>query len=89
MTGRPAPERAVLAQEPATMSETTQCGFRFGAALVERYHEIDGRVCIGVTTDTGKKIHVYVSRTGRSLRVFNGNGGEWTAPPPATEEQPR
>lgn len=61
-------------------SERTDFGFRFGAALVEQIMTVDGRVVIGVKTDTGAEIHVYVSRTGRSLRVFRRGKGEMIIP---------
>ncbi len=54
---------------------TTDYGFTFGAAEVTRMTSIDGNVCIRVETSAGKHIDVYVSPTGRSLRVFSG--GEW------------
>jgi hypothetical protein len=57
-----------------TVRENTQFGFRFGAALVERCMELpDNRVIITVKTDSGRSIDIYVSRTGRSLRVFEGH----------------
>jgi hypothetical protein len=62
----------------------TPFGFQWGPALVERRMERDGRICLGIRTDTGREIHVYVSRTGRSVRVFE-NGQELTAPPAPTE----
>lgn len=62
----------------------TPFGFQWGPALVERRMERDGRICLGIRTDTGREVHVYVSRTGRSIRVFE-NGQELTAPPASTE----
>lgn len=38
--------------------------------------EHQGRVVITVETEAGKAVDVYVSRTGRSLRVFS-EGIEW------------
>jgi len=32
--------------------------------------EIDGRVCVDITTRTGTAITVYVSAQGRSVRVY-------------------
>ena len=61
----------------AVVCERTQYGFRFGAARFECTIELpDGRVVVTVTTDTGRKLDIYVSRTGRSLRVF-GDHKEW------------
>ena len=64
-----------------TYSETTY-GFKWGAALVQRMTSLTdrkgvvNRVVIGITTDSGKHIDVYVSGSGRSLRVFS-DGKEW------------
>lgn len=56
----------------------TQFGFRFGAVLVERATSLpDGRVCVSIKSDAGKQLHVYVSRTGRSVRIFTPGGEEW------------
>lgn len=53
------------------ITKRTQYGFRFGAALVECCSALpEDRVVITVTTDSGRKLNIYVSRTGRSLRVF-------------------
>lgn len=54
----------------------TEYGFVWGAAEVERRWSRDGTVVIGVKTMAGKSIDIYVSPTGRSLRVFGQ--GEWT-----------
>ncbi len=51
-------------------------GFAWGPVEVRRVFEHEGRVCLEVITDTGKAISIYVSRTGRSVRVF-GDGVEW------------
>jgi hypothetical protein len=53
-------------------------GFAWGPVYVQRTTEIDGRVVLTVTTDTGQSIDIYVSRTGRSLRVFKKGHGELT-----------
>lgn len=67
-----------MTSEEQTRYEETKYGFRFGALLVERAASLgDGRVCIGITTDTGQLLHVYASKTGRSLRVFTPGAGEW------------
>jgi hypothetical protein len=59
------------------LTEITRFGFRFGAALVERACDLPaGRTVTTVTTDAGKRLDIYVSRTGRSLRVF-ADGQEW------------
>jgi hypothetical protein len=64
----------------------TPYGFKWGPALVERRMEFEGRVCIGVITETGRRVDVYVSRTGRSVRVFE-NGQELTATPSPSPER--
>jgi hypothetical protein len=51
-------------------------GFAWGPMEVRRVAEVSGSVALDITTDTGKRVTVYVSPTGRSLRVF-GDGGEW------------
>ncbi len=51
-------------------------GFAWGPLNVVRYAEIDGRVVLGLETDTGRRFEVYVSPTGRSLRVFEKGHGE-------------
>jgi hypothetical protein len=51
-------------------------GFAWGPVEVRRSMSIDGRVALTISTDAGQAIEVYVSRTGRSLRVF-GKSGEW------------
>jgi hypothetical protein len=57
--------------------ELTNYGFTFGAAEVVRLADLpDGAVCIQVKTEAGKSIDVYVSRAGRSIRVFS-QGKEW------------
>lgn len=53
-------------------NHSTEYGFKFGAATVERMFSHRGRVCVAVTTDTGQRVEIYVSPTGRSLRVFRG-----------------
>jgi hypothetical protein len=61
--------------------ERTVYGFKWGAAEVTRLTERDGQVCIGVKTDTGQEVDIYVSPTGRSLRVFHHGKGELKAMP--------
>lgn len=53
-------------------SELTDYGFQFGAALVERCAEIRGTTITRITPDTGERLDIYVSPTGRSVRVFRG-----------------
>lgn len=56
----------------------TQYGFQFGALLVQRATSLpDGRVCVSIKSDAGKELHIYASRTGRSVRVFTPGGEEW------------
>lgn len=57
-------------------------GFRWGPLVVERVATYpakngDYRV-IRVRTDAGKRIDIYVSPTGRSVRVYSDGGKEWT-----------
>ena len=54
-------------------AELTTYGFRFGACEVTRIASIGGRVVMGIRTDAGREIQVYVSTLGRSLRVFDMN----------------
>jgi hypothetical protein len=59
------------------VTELTDFGFKFGAAEVLRAAVMpDGAVCIQVETEAGKSVDVYVSRAGRSIRVFS-QGKEW------------
>lgn len=57
-------------------STTTRFGFVFGAAEVLRSAIFPSATVITVKTTTGKSIDIYVTPTGRSLRVFSG-GREW------------
>lgn len=55
----------------------TTFGFVTGPVEVSKlYSTSDGSVAIRISTDSGKKLNVYCSPTGRSLRVFNGKGVE-------------
>jgi hypothetical protein len=57
--------------------ELTDYGFTFGACEVTRLAALpDGSVCLRIATTGGKRIDVYVSPTGRSLRVFSPSA-EW------------
>lgn len=51
-------------------------GFAWGPLEVVRAAEHRGYCALDVKTDAGKRITVYVSPTGRSIRVF-GDGAEW------------
>jgi len=58
-------------------------GFRWGPMTVTRLSDLNparDALVLGITTDAGQEIEVYVSGKGRSLRVF-GRGkskrGEW------------
>lgn len=55
-------------------------GFRWGQVLVERLasiHRRKGDRCswkiIRITPDTGKTVEVYISPTGRSIRIYKGH----------------
>lgn len=51
-------------------------GFAWGPLEVVRATEHKGTCVLDVKTEAGKRITVYVSPTGRSIRVF-GDGREW------------
>ena len=54
----------------------TQYGFDWGSMKVERTASLpDDRVVLTVKTDH-RELTIYASRTGRSLRVFEGNHDE-------------
>lgn len=55
-------------------------GFRWGQVLVERLASIHRRKddahswkIIRITPDTGKTVEVYISPTGRSIRIYKGH----------------
>jgi hypothetical protein len=49
---------------------TTEFGFEFGAAKVERFcQEKDGRVVIGLTTPK-ERMHIHVTKTGQ-VRIYS------------------
>jgi hypothetical protein len=50
--------------------ELTDYGFKWGAAEVSRLADFNGTVVIRVSTIEDKRVEVYVSPAGRSLRVF-------------------
>lgn len=58
-----------MATKTEASSELTQFGFTWGGATVTRCADFDGTVVIEVA-GSGKKVTVYVSPTGRSVRVF-------------------
>lgn len=60
-----------------TPEEDDRYGFRWGPLKVTRVSECLGRYKIVITTSAGKRITVYASKTGRSLRVFDGKGNEY------------
>lgn len=62
-------------------SELTEYGFKWGPMELTRLVSIDGRVWFQVTTEAGQQIEVYISRTGRSVRVFKRGKGELKAVP--------
>jgi hypothetical protein len=53
-------------------------GFAWGPLEVVRAMEHKGYCALDIKTEAGKRITVYVSPTGRSIRVL-GEGGEWKA----------
>jgi ribosomal protein S19 len=55
------------------VSGYTEYGFEWGPMKVERTASLpEGRVVLTVRTDH-RELTIYASRTGRSLRVFDGN----------------
>lgn len=57
----------------------TEYGFRWGVAEVLRYASMpDGSICIGVEANGKHRLDIYVSKTGRSVRVFERGYGELT-----------
>lgn len=57
-------------------------GFRWGPVVVQRYAEFQrpkGELCrvLGIESDAAPTLHIYVSPTGRSVRVYR-NGKELT-----------
>lgn len=52
--------------------EPTDYGFEWGGATVTRMADFDGTVVIEVAGNDNNKVAVYVSPTGRSVRVFKG-----------------
>lgn len=60
-----------------TPCHLTQFGFRFGAAEVTRCCELPGgRVVVKVQPDRGEPLEIYISATGKSVRIFRA-GREW------------
>ena len=57
-----------------TAADAVQYGFRWGPLDVARLAEFQGSHCIEVSSDFGS-VEVYVSKAGRSIRVFR-NGKE-------------
>lgn len=56
-----------------------QFGFTWGPLQVERTATLPGgRVVLTLRTDAGRKLEVFCSRTGRSLRVYDSSGNELT-----------
>jgi hypothetical protein len=57
--------------------EDDQYGFRWGQVVVQRAAEYDNRKVLRIKPDHGKDISIYVSATGRSIRVYR-DGKELT-----------
>lgn len=52
-------------------SHETPYGFKFGSVTVERATSMsDGTTVLILTPDAGKRLEIYISPTGRSMRVF-------------------
>lgn len=55
----------------------TQYGFRWGPCEIVRYAIMpDERRVIGVEVNGQRRLDIYISRTGRSVRVFEAGKGE-------------
>lgn len=52
-------------------------GFRWGQMDVTRLAEVNGQKCVEVATDYGS-VTIYVSKGGKSIRVFRNNETELT-----------
>ncbi|MGW3992178.1 hypothetical protein ACWEF6_01695 [Amycolatopsis sp. NPDC004772] len=48
----------------------TDYGFQYGAGLWERLADFRGTTVVRLTPDHGSNLEIYVSPTGRSVRVF-------------------
>lgn len=72
-----------MTDHTAKTADEDRYGFRWGPMVVQRAAEFPrGDVdkptrCLRVITDTGAEVEVYVSPTGRSLRVYR-DGKELT-----------
>lgn len=76
------------AAEPVPFA-VTKYGFKWGAMEVTRVSEIDGQVCISVRTEAGRRIDIYASKKGRSLRAFQyGPRGEMKVSSPQADVAP-
>lgn len=51
-------------------------GFKFGAMTVEATADFNGTTVVTLRGESGQKLEVYCSRTGRSLRVFKTKAGQ-------------
>ena len=58
-----------MTEQPTSRLTEGQHGFAWGPVGVTRRAEINGTVVLGITTDAGVDLDVYVSPTGRSVRV--------------------
>jgi hypothetical protein len=60
--------------------ELTQYGFEWGPMTVTRYAQMpNGSRVVGIEVDGKRVLEVYVSATGRSVRVFRKGHGEMKA----------
>ena len=70
--------------------EVTRFGFTWGPMSVERCMTLsrpNGEARVVSVIAGGKTLHVYVSPTGRSVRVFDDFRGEWK-PGPSQDSNP-
>ena len=56
--------------------ETTQFGFNWGAAVIERIHSDEKKGCVALTIATKKtRLSIYVTKTGK-IRINNQKTGK-------------
>lgn len=65
--------------EPDLPFAVTRYGFKWGPAQVERLASHEGSVVLSLLTDTGRRLQLYVSPTGRSVRIYE-RGKQWRLP---------
>ncbi len=71
---------APWADDPRT--NTDRYGFRWDHVTVLRYADLNGTKVLAIRINDTDRLEVYVSPTGRSVRVFDGKGRELKPEPP-------